>query len=324
MINSELSAVNDKDISNKILVVIAGPTASGKTEIALEVASHYNTEIISADSRQIYKELNIGVNKPAPEQLASIPHHLISHATIHEPYSAGHYTTDALHILYTLFARHDCVVLSGGTGLYIRSVMDGFDAMPDVPQDITDKWTKRWEQEGLTPLIDALKVLDPDYLTIVDQDNYSRLIRAVAVSDSAGRPFSSFRKGEKQDRFFKVIPIALDVPRKDLYEHIDARVIKMIEQGWMKEAEELYQYRHLKALQTVGYTELFEVIDGKLSLKEAINKIQQSTRRYAKRQLTWFRNQGEWNWVKPEEVIEFLKDSGSGVPGIGAIDTRTN
>ncbi|HUR31196.1 MAG TPA: tRNA (adenosine(37)-N6)-dimethylallyltransferase MiaA [Saprospiraceae bacterium] len=303
-----------KDISNKLLVVIAGPTGSGKTNIAIKLAQHYQTEIVIADSRQVYKELNIGVGKPTVDQLATVSHHLISHVSIHDHYSAGHYTTDALMIIYTLFAKHDVVILSGGTGLYIKSIIDGFDAMPDVPSDVTSKWTKLWESEGTAPLIESLKELDPDYLAVVDIDNYSRLIRAVAVSDFSGRPFSSFRKGEKSDRFFQVLPVVLDLSRKELYEKINQRVIDMIQQGWLLEAKQLYPFRNLQALQTVGYQELFEVIEEKLSLEEATEKIQQSTRRYAKRQLTWFRNQGAWNWISPENdngIIRLIDERSS-------------
>ena len=294
-------------MSNKLLVVIAGPTASGKTDAAIRLAQHYQTEIVNSDSRQVYRELNIGVGKPTPDQLNCVPHHLIGNATIFEHYSAGHYTTDALTIIYSLFAQHDIVILSGGTGLYIKSVIEGFDVMPEVPPDVMSYWTNIWEEKGTEPLIDALAEMDPDYLAIVDRDNYSRLIRAVAVSAHTGKPFSSFRKGEKTERFFNVLPIALDLPRKELYSRINQRVMEMLQRGWMEEAIELYPHRHLKALQTVGYKELFEVIDGKISLEAAIPLIQQSTRRYAKRQVTWFRNQGKWNWIHPENLQEMIR-----------------
>ena len=299
--------MGDKDISNKVLVVIAGPTGSGKTEVAIDVAKHFQSEIVSADSRQVYKELCIGVNRPTEDQLATVPHHLIGYTSIMDPYSAGHYTTDALNVIYALFARHEVVVLSGGTGLYLKSIIEGFDAMPEVPEEVTKRWTSIWEKSGLQPLLDALKELDPDYLAIVDQDNHSRLIRAVAVSDYTGRPFSSYRKGVRSDRFFRVVPVVLDVPRKDLYARLDQRVLQMMEQGWLKEVESIYPHRNLRALQTVGYTELFEVIDKKLTLEEAIPKIQQATRNYAKRQITWFRNQGKWNWIVPPGADEILK-----------------
>lgn len=293
-------------MSNKLLVVIAGPTAAGKTEVAYNLAQHYHTEIVSADSRQVYLELNIGVGKPSSNQLSTVHHHLLSHTSILDHYSAGHYTTDALNITDTLFASHDIVILTGGTGLYMKSIIEGFDAMPDIPQRVTLKWTKIWEQNGTSALIEALKEMDPNYLAVVDQDNHSRLIRAVSVCDHTGRPFSSFRLGEKPDRIFKVVPIVLDLPRKELYAKIDQRVLEMIQEGWLKEAQELYPHRYLKALQTVGYKELFEVIEGKMALEEAIPLIQQSTRRYAKRQLTWFRNQGEWNWIHPESIEEII------------------
>jgi len=294
-------------MSNKLLVIIAGPTASGKTEVAIQLAKHYQTEIVSADSRQVYKELMIGVGKPSLDQLNEIPHHLIGNTSIFEHYSAGHYTTDALTVIYSLFARHDIVILCGGTGLYIKSVIEGFDSMPDVPFKVTEHWTKVWEEGGVQPLIEALKELDPDYLAVVDQENHSRLIRAVAVSDFSGKPFSSYRQGGKADRFFKVLPIVLDLPRKELYTRINNRVVEMMHKGWMEEALSLYPYRALKALQTVGYKELFEVIDNKISVEEAMIKIQQSTRRYAKRQLTWWRNQGKWNWIHPENTDEILR-----------------
>lgn len=298
--------MGDKDIPNKLLIVVGGPTASGKTNVSIELARHFQTEIVNADSRQVYKELSIGVGKPSQQQLNAVPHHLIGHATIFEPYSAGHYITDALTILYTLFARHQVVILSGGTGLYIKSVIEGFDPMPEIPDHVTEKWTRTWKEQGTGPLIEALRFMDPDYLANVDQANYARLIRAVAVSDHSGKPFSSFRSGATAERPFHVLGITLDLPRKLLYSRIDDRVNEMMTQGWLEEARQLSPYRHLKALRTLGYDELFEVVDHKLSLEKAIPAIQQATRRYAKRQLTWFRNQGEWNWMHPDDYNGIL------------------
>ena len=299
--------MGDKDRRNKVLVVVGGPTASGKTDVAIQLALHYNTEIVNADSRQLYTELNVGVGKPTIEQLNAVPHHLISHTSIQHPYSAGHYTTDALTIIDTLFARHDIVIVCGGSGLYIKSITEGFDAMPEVPEKLIEKWTRVWEAYGNAPLISALKEMDPDYLDIVDRDNPSRLLRAVCVSDFAGRPFSSFRKGEKSATPYDQVLIAIDLPRKELYSKIDQRVMQMINSGWLEEAKALFPYRHLKALQTVGYKELFEVIEGNMTLEEAIPVIQQSTRRYAKRQTTWFRHQGSWQWIHPESIAEMKK-----------------
>lgn len=299
--------MGDKDISNKLLVVIAGPTASGKTDVAIRLALHYQTEIVNADSRQVYQELNIGVSKPSASQLELVPHHLIGHASIFQHYSAGHYTHDALTALHSIFSRNDLAILSGGTGLYIKSVLEGFDAIPEVPEPIMHHWTKVWKEQGTDPLIKALEELDPGYLAVVDRNNSARLIRAVAVSAHTGQPYSSFRKGEKANRDFSVVPIVLEVPRNGLYKRIDQRVVEMIQQGWMDEARDLYPHRHLKALQTVGYQELFEVIEGKMPLDEAVGRIQQSTRRYAKRQVTWWRHQGQWNWIHPEDISEMIR-----------------
>ena len=298
--------MGDKDISNKLLVVIAGPTASGKTDVAIQLALHYQTEIINADSRQVYKELNIGVGKPGPLQLELVPHHLIGHASIFQHYSAGHYTPDALTAIQSVFSRNDLAILCGGSGLYIKALLEGFDTMPEVPEKTTRYWTKVWKEQGIDPLIKALEKYDPDYLDVVDRNNYSRLIRAVSISEYTGMPFSSYRKGENTKRLFSFVPIVLELPRKELYARIDQRVVNMIQQGWMEEAKELYPHRHLKALQTVGYKELFEVIEGTLHLEEAVAKIQQATRRYAKRQFTWWRHQGTWNWVHPENLPAML------------------
>ncbi|MEO5907102.1 MAG: tRNA (adenosine(37)-N6)-dimethylallyltransferase MiaA [Saprospiraceae bacterium] len=291
-----------KDIGNKLLVVVGGPTGIGKTTVSIQLAQHYQTEIVNADSRQVYKELDIGVAKPSTAQLSLVPHHLISHVSIHDHYSAGHYTTDALNIIYTLFARHDVVILSGGTGLYIKSVIEGFDRMPDIPVEVTNHWSKIWELEGTEPLIKILRDADPDYLAVVDQSNYSRLIRAVSVCMFTRKPFSSFRLGLQPERLFSIAPIVLDLPRNELYQRIENRVLEMVKLGLQKEAKELYPFKHLKALQTVGYKELFDVMDGLSTLEKASPKIQQSTRQYAKRQLTWFRNQGRWHTMDPGDI----------------------
>lgn len=303
-------------MSNKLLVVIAGPTSSGKTDMAIQLAQKLGTEIVNADSRQVYKELNIGVGKPTEEQLSLVPHHMISHVSISEHYSAGHYTTDALHIIYTLFAKHNVVILSGGTGLYIKSIIEGFDEIPHIPEEINQKWTTLLKEQGLEPLVNALREMDPDYYAQVDLSNPSRLIRAVSVSDHTGKPFSSFRMGAAADRPFKVLPIVIDLSRSELYERINARVISMIDDGWLDETRALLPYREHKALLTVGYKELFEVLDGKITLEDAIPVIQQSTRRYAKRQMTWFRNQGDWIRVeKVEDIQGYLLQK-------GALDTQ--
>ncbi len=291
---------------NKLLVVIGGPTGVGKTEVAIRLAMHYKTAVLSADSRQVYKELSIGVGKPSPVQMEMAPHYLIGHTSIFDHYSAGNYTKDALAILDRLFQSHEVIIMTGGTGLYIKAIMEGFDEIPDVPDGINDHWTQIWKEQGTEALVEALKKADPDYLTTVDAANPMRLIRALAVSDATGKPYSSFRKGEKAVRSFNILPIILDLPREVLYHRIDQRVIQMIEQGWIDEATSLLSHRNLKALQTVGYKELFDFLDNKFSIEETIAAIQQSTRRYAKRQLTWWRHRGEWHSFSPEDVSSMI------------------
>ena len=291
---------------NKLLVVIGGPTGVGKTEVAIRLAMHYKTSIISADSRQVYSELSIGVGKPTPEQMEMVPQYLIGHTSIFDHYSAGDYNRDALAILDRLFHEHDIVFMTGGTGLYIKAIMEGLDEIPDVPEEINDHWTTIWKEQGTDALVEALKKTDPDYLNTVDAANPMRLIRALAVSDASGKPYSSFRKGEKKVRTFNILPIVLELPREILYNRIDQRVLKMIEQGWVEEAKSLYPHRILKALQTIGYKELFEFLDNNISMEQAISAIQQSTRRYAKRQLTWWRHQGEWHGFSPDDVSSMI------------------
>ncbi len=299
--------MSDKDIPNKLLVIIGGPTAAGKTSLAVQLALHFKTEIISADSRQVYKELNIGVGKPSSEQLHIVPHHLIGHATIFSHYSAGHYTKDALEVIDILFQKHDIVFLTGGTGLYIKAITEGFDQMPEVPEEVNEYWTQIWKEKGINELLIILKEKDPEYFETIDRSNPMRLIRAVSFIMHTGLPFSSFHTRQSSQRPFKIVQIALELPRDELYARINQRVLDMIANGWMEEAKALYPLRHLKALQTVGYKELFDVIEEKLTLEEAIPSIQQSTRNYAKRQMTWFRNQGAWSYVHPEEFDTIVK-----------------
>lgn len=288
-------------MSNKLLVVIGGPTGSGKTDLAIRLALHYHTEVVSADSRQVYGELNIGVGRPDPAQLSAVRHHLIGHTSIFTPYTAGQYTRDALAVLDSLFATHDMVILTGGTGLYVKALMEGFDDIPDVPEAINDKWTTYWKENGTEALASRLHELDPAYFEVVDQANPMRMIRALSVCEHTGLPFSSFRKGTKSIRPFQILPIVIDLPRAVLYERINHRVEDMISKGWLEEAKNLYPHRNLKALQTVGYKELFDHLEGKITLPDAISAIQQSTRRYAKRQLTWWRHQGSWHSFSPDD-----------------------
>ena len=289
------------------MLIIGGPTGVGKTNVAISLAEHYQAEIVNADSRQVYTELNIGVGKPTKEQLKAIPHHLIGHVSIHEPYSAGQYAKDALAIVDELFLKNRIVIVSGGTGLYLKAIMQGLDEFPDVSVEIVDRWTARWKDEGIENLANTLEKIDPDYYAMVDRKNPMRLIRALSVSESTGKPFSSFRSNPSMERAYKIFPILLERPREELYSRINQRVIDMLNQGWLEEARSLFPFRHLKSLNTVGYKELFEVLEGKMELPEAIPKIQQTTRNYAKRQLTWWRNQGTWHSFNPEDLISIIK-----------------
>ena len=284
------------------VIVIGGPTGVGKTQAAMQLARHFQTEIVNADSRQIYRELVIGVGRPTDVELQAVTHHLIGHVSIFDPYSAGQFALDANAALKSVFEKNTIAILCGGTGLYLRSVMEGLDDFPDIPKSITEKWTTYYETNGIEPLAGALLKADPAYAVQADMQNPMRLIRALAVSEFTGQPYSSFRTGEKNKSPFTFIPIELTLPRETLYAKINQRVIDMIDAGWYTEAESLYPHRHLKALQTVGYQELFEVIEGKRTINDAIQAIQQETRRYAKRQLTWFRNQGTWIQFHPADI----------------------
>jgi tRNA dimethylallyltransferase len=294
-------------MSNKLLVVIGGPTGVGKTDMAIRLALHYHTEIICADSRQVYQELNIGVGRPSAEQMSMVPHHLIGQVSIFEDYSVATYTDQALHLLDQLFQKHNIVILTGGTGLYVRAIIEGLDDIPEIEEVYSERWTSTWKENGIQALVDALSKLDPVYLEKVDRANPRRLIRALSVCDATGQPFSSFLKGEKMVRPFNSLPIILDLPRTELYDRINQRVLTMIQEGWEEEARVLHPYRHLKALQTVGYQEFFDYFDGKYTLDETISAIQQSTRRYAKRQLTWWRHQGSWQSFSPDDTLAILK-----------------
>lgn len=292
---------------NKKLIVIGGATASGKTEAAIAVARHLNTEIVGADARQIYTEMAVGVGRPAADQLAAVPHHLIGHVSIHQPYSAGQYLRDALNVLDKIFARHDVAVLVGGTGLYIQAILEGMDDIPAAPEELVKTWRRIAEEEGITRLQAETERLDPAYFAVVDRHNPARLLRAITVSLHTGKPYSSFRTGQKQVRDFEPIRLLADLPRKSLYDRIDQRVLTMLAEGWLDEARSLYPFRHLSALQTVGYPELFAHLDGLADLPVTIDRIRQSTRRYAKRQTTWFRHHGPWHTVDASQPGNFIQ-----------------
>lgn len=288
----------------KYLIVITGPTAVGKTKATIQIAQSFQSEILSADSRQIYKELNIGTAKPSQEELHAVPHHFINHISIHDPYDAGQFETEAISLLDDLFLKHNTVFVTGGTGLYIQALLEGLDQFPAVPDHIRQKWEDSFAQNGIDFLQKSLLDLDPTYYEVVDRSNHRRLLRALMVCDASGQPFSSFLNREKPKRKFTPVCFFLSRDRSILYERINTRVDQMIAEGLVDEARSLYPHRSAKALQTVGYQELFEHFEGKYSLVEAIEKIKIHSRRYAKRQLTWFRNQGAFEEVEIERADE--------------------
>lgn len=296
----------------KHLIVIGGPTASGKTNFSVEVAKHFNSEILSCDSRQFFKEMNIGTAKPTIEERQGIPHHFIDSHSIFDMYNVGDFEKDALALLNHLYKNHNIIVAVGGSGLYIKALCEGLDQFPDVPEHIRQKVRQLYAEEGLEGLQKALQKFDPDYFEIVDQQNPHRLIRALEVCIASGQPFSAFRKAQLQPRNFIPIYIQLDLPREALYERINQRVDDMMEKGLLNEAKSLYPHRNLITLQTVGYQELFDYLDEKISLEEAIEKIKQNSRNYAKRQLTWWRRDGFWKIFHPQqlnETIQFIKNN---------------
>lgn len=297
-------------MKNKTLIIIAGPTASGKTAASIEAAKYFNTEIISADSRQFYKEMNIGTAKPSPEELSAVPHHFIDFLPLEEKWSAAKFEKEALNLLEKLFKKHDVVICTGGSGLYIKALTEGFDEMPSGLEKERKALTQELKEKGLSPLLQELKHKDPEYYAAVDKNNRQRIIRALEVMRGTGKPFSEFRKGERKERPFNIVKTALKMNRDQLYDRINKRVDEMIEAGLFEEAEKLYPKRELNALQTVGYTEIFDYMEGKYDREEAIRLIKRNTRRYAKRQITLFNKQG-FEWVEPGKVIQENPSSSS-------------
>ena len=272
------------------LLYIAGPTASGKTSLAIALAKHFKTEIISCDSRQFYREMNIGTAVPTAEELKQVPHHFVQHLSIHDPYSVGDYTRDALALLPQLFQAHEVVIMVGGSGMYADAVMYGLDEFPEVDPAIRPQLTAIYQQEGIEVLQDLLREHDIRHYHIVDKQNPHRLIRALEISLSAGKPYSSFLGKKQIPDFFTAKTVVIDWEREQLYERINQRVDLMVEAGLEEEARGLLEYQQLNALQTVGYREWF---NGQWDREKAIEEIKKNSRRYAKRQTTWFRRSTE-------------------------------
>jgi len=290
----------------KSVIIIAGPTASGKTALAIQVAKYYNTEIISADSRQCYKELNIGVARPSPEELKEVRHHFIATHSIHEKVTAATFEQYALQKVNELFQRHDVVIMTGGTGLYIKAFVEGMDEIPDVPEVVRHEIITSYNQNGLEWLQEQVQELDPIYFDRGETKNPQRLMRALEVFKATGRSILSFQKKKIVKRDFPVVKIAIDISKEDLHRNINHRVDQMVDHGLEEEVRSLIPYSHLNALQTVGYKELFDHFNGEISFDEAINEIKKNTRQYAKRQLTWFRKDPEWEWVNKDDALNLI------------------
>jgi tRNA dimethylallyltransferase len=288
--------------NTKTLLVIAGPTASGKTDLAIEIAQAYKTEILSADSRQCYREMNIGTAKPDALQLSTVPHHFIHSHSIHDTVSAGSYETYVLSILETLFTTHDVVVCTGGTGMYIQALCHGLDPMPFVPASEKEAVQQEYDLHGLSWLQEEVKRLDPAFFVQCEQENPARLMRALSFFRTHQASILHFQQQPKAIRPFAIKRWAIDWPREELYQRIHQRVDNMMEAGLLEEVKSLVPFQHLPCLQTVGYTELFRHLAGEYTLETAIDKIKQHTRNYAKRQITWFRNQGDFLWQTPSEI----------------------
>ena len=284
------------------LIVLLGPTGVGKTALGIQLALQLGCSILSADSRQIYRELPIGTAAPTPEERAAVPHYFVGTHSVTEGYSAASYEADVLRLLEGLFVDHPIQLLSGGSMMYIDAVCRGIDEIPDVDPAIRTEVWHRYETQGLAPILTELEQLDPRYYATVDHQNYKRVLHGYEVCLSTGRPFSSFHTGQAKHRPFDIIKIGLTREREELYTRIDERVLQMMSLGLEAEARAVYPHRHLNALNTVGYKELFAYFDGMISLEEAIRLIQRNSRHYARKQLTWWKRDPEVHWYHPEDI----------------------
>lgn len=301
--------INKSD--NKTLIVVIGPTAVGKTAMAIEIAQHFNTEIISADSRQFYKELKIGVASPSEVELKSAKHHFIGNLSINDSYNVSKFETEALKCLENIFINNNYAVLVGGSGLYIDAVCKGIDDLPDPEENLREEIKENFKNHGIEYLRNQIKILDYEYYNQVDLANPKRLMRAIEVCLTTGKTFTSLRINQQKPRDFNIIKIGLELPRDVLYERINKRVDLMIKEGLENEVNSLVSHKNLNALNTVGYKEIFDYLEGKTSFEFAIEKIKINSRRYAKRQLTWYKRDDEINWFYPidgDKIIKFIKN----------------
>lgn len=294
---------------SKRLLVIVGPTGSGKTDLSIRLALHYAAPILSTDSRQVYRGMPIGTAQPSDEQRQAVEHHFIASHDVKDNLNCGEYEVQALARLENLFACHDYVVAVGGSGLYVRALCEGMDDLPQTDDALRAELSQRFEAEGLEPLAAQLRELDPVYYEAVDRSNPARVMRALEVCLQTGLPYSAQRTGERRPRPFEIVKIGIDMPRDELYDRINRRVDQMLADGLEAEARAMYPYRALNALQTVGYREFFDYFDGRTSYDEAVELIKRNSRRYAKRQLTWFRRDSEIRWFGPDDdaaIVDYI------------------
>lgn len=292
-----------------MLIVLLGPTGVGKTDVSIDIAQHFTCEIISADSRQFFSEMKIGTAVPSDDQLKKIKHHFIRFISVKEYYSSSLFERDVLKILPAMFRKNNTVLMTGGSGLYIDAVCEGIDDIPDTDQAIREKYTIIYKEQGIEGLRFALRKLDPEHYEKVDLKNPKRIIRALEVCETTGRPYSSFLKKEKRQRDFEILKIGLERPREELFKRINLRVDRMIEEGLENEARGLFELRHLNALNSVGYREFFDYFEGKITKDKAIELIKRNTRRFAKRQMTWWARDKEITWFDPDntkDVINYI------------------
>ena len=298
---------------NNTLIVIQGPTGIGKSRLSIQLAKYFNTEIISSDSRQIFKELSIGTAVPAPEDLKTIPHHLIHSHSIQENFNASRFENEALAIITTLFRQYQAIIMTGGSMLYVDVVCKGIDDQPDVDPEIREKINREFEEHGIEYLRMKLKKLDETYYHQVDLKNPKRLIRALEVCLMTGKPFSSFRTEKIKKRPFQILKIGLNTDREKLYAQINQRVDQMMEAGLEEEARNIYPFKHLNPLNTVGYKELFAYFDGKITRENAIELIKRNSRHYARKQLTWLRKDQQIQWFEPTQLNEIIHFIGQNI-----------
>lgn len=293
----------------KTLIVITGPTAVGKTALCLDIAKHFDIPIINADSRQIFRELKIGTARPTEEQMQEVKHYFVGILGLEDYYSASLFEQQVLELIDQQFQTHDYALMAGGSMMYIDAVCDGIDDIPTIDDATRDLMKKRLAEEGLEKLCEELKILDPDYYDIVDRQNPRRVVHALEICTMTGKPYTSFRKREKRERPFRIIKIGLNRPREELYERINRRVDQMMAEGLLDEVQSLYPRRSLNALNTVGYKELFDYIDCRWPLEEAVERIKGNTRRYARKQLTWYKKDEQIRWFHPDDketIINYI------------------